>query len=76
MQLPGVVCEEGGGTEDGDHDEDHDEEDDEVTSQRSEDPLAILTCGVRTPILSLHHRLAPRKSLVILAPLGLTKNRK
>ena len=72
MQLPGVVCEEGGVPED----EDHDEEDDEVTSQRSEDPLPILTCGVSTPILSLCHRLASRKSLVILAPLGLTKNRK
>ena len=47
--------------------EDYDDEDDEmtVTSPRSEDPLTILTCGVRTPILSLHHRLAPRKSLVI-----------
>ena len=42
-----------------------------VTSLRSEDPLSILTCGVRTPILSLRHRLAPRKSLVILAPPGL-----
>ena len=68
MQLPGVVCEEGGVPED------EEDDDDEVTSQRSEDPLAILTCGVRTPILSLCHRLASRKSLVILAPLGLTEN--